>query len=366
MAKPSSLLKIARQNILLVLSGLLLVGSIIVERVLLAPAIVYPHPYYDPLFVARTVVIAISSGLLIYALARRGRTGEPAEPIGSPVSLVTLASWASLFLGAACLGLFIVNADLFVRATYEDGPIEYLSAIGLFIATGLMLLTIVFIAKSNKPYKRWLIAAGLFLSVVFFVIGMEEVSWFQRVLEFETPEAFAANRQGEFNLHNFDSNTSEEVYYFGAFVILILLPFAAHQGSLPRPFSRMNALVPTTAVLFASALLAAYNYNLWNRTTIQFTSFATLWILGFYAYQALRQRQGSFTGFYLPILVFVLYIATQVLFLIGGDRFTIAWTVTEYKELLIPLGFVIFTFEVAYRNIFVPYPQRTPVEVSAT
>lgn len=285
MVTPASLLKLARQNILLVLSGLVLAGSVIIERVLLAPAIVYPHPYYDPLFFVRTVIIAIGSGLLVYALARRGR-GETPEPIGSPVGLVTLASWGSLFLGAACLGVFIVNSDLFVRVSYEDGPIEYLSAFGLFAATGLMLLTVFFIAKSNQPHKRWLIAAGLFLAAVFFVVGMEEVSWFQRVLDFETPEAFAANRQGEFNLHNFDSNTSEEVYYFGAFVLLILVPFAAHQGTLPRPFARFNALIPSTAVLFASALLAAYNYNLWNRTTIQFTSFATC---GFSAFTLIRR-----------------------------------------------------------------------------
>jgi hypothetical protein len=58
-----------------------------------------------------------------------------------------------------------------------------------------------------------------------FVIGMEEISWGQRLFGFATPERLAeANWQAEFNFHNVQTDLSETVYYFGAGIFLIVLP----------------------------------------------------------------------------------------------------------------------------------------------
>ena len=80
--------------------------------------------------------------------------------------------------------------------------------------------------SKNKPHiskiTRFSLAS---LSFVFFVMAMEEVSWFQRVLEIDTPKAFDNNMQKEMNLHNFATNAVENVYYMGAFIFLVILPF---------------------------------------------------------------------------------------------------------------------------------------------
>ena len=57
----------------------------------------------------------------------------------------------------------------------------------------------------NKNYSK-LTHSLLFLgALALFIVGMEEVSYFQRVIQFETPESFVGNMQGEFNLHNFNT-----------------------------------------------------------------------------------------------------------------------------------------------------------------
>ena len=73
---------------------------------------------------------------------------------------------------------------------------------------------------------------------------MEEVSWFQRSFGIKTPEALSGNKQGEMNLHNFASNTSEIVYYFASFVYLIAFPFV---------YDQMRALSQVKVVTFFGA-----------------------------------------------------------------------------------------------------------------
>ena len=66
---------------------------------------------------------------------------------------------------------------------------------------------------------------AVLLCLALFVIGMEEISWGQRLFGFATPERLAeVNWQAEFNFHNVQTDLSETAYYFGAGVFLILLP----------------------------------------------------------------------------------------------------------------------------------------------
>lgn len=70
------------------------------------------------------------------------------------------------------------------------------------------------------------VAISILGAVIFFVIGMEEISWFQRVLEVDSSEFFRnVNGQGEMNFHNIYTHESEDIYYLGGFVLLGVLPF---------------------------------------------------------------------------------------------------------------------------------------------
>ena len=97
----------------------------------------------------------------------------------------------------------------------------------------------------------------------FFLIAMEEVSWFQRVLSVETPDALDSNAQGELNFHNFATGLSENGYYFGAFLALMIVPLAlqAFRLELPGPLA---PFAPTPVVALASAQAFAFNFDMWD------------------------------------------------------------------------------------------------------
>jgi hypothetical protein len=110
-----------------------------------------------------------------------------------------------LFLVALALFklLYKVESDTYFRLVAEDGPVEYASFLALWIGAALSGLTAVGALRANvrlgRPIALFHVCFGLFL--VF--LGLEEISYGQRILGFETPPALAVvNTQGEFNLHN--------------------------------------------------------------------------------------------------------------------------------------------------------------------
>lgn len=80
----------------------------------------------------------------------------------------------------------------------EDGPVEYLTAI-LFLAAAVLAARV---ALASSPSRHsallaWLAAAALLW------LGGEEISWGQRIVGWDTPEAImAVNTHEETNLHN--------------------------------------------------------------------------------------------------------------------------------------------------------------------
>ncbi|MCL1876802.1 hypothetical protein FWF74_02105 [Candidatus Saccharibacteria bacterium] len=75
--------------------------------------------------------------------------------------------------------------------------------------------------------KKW-IGAGVLvlLALVLFVMGMEEISWGQRIFKWETTGYFTDNNeQKETNLHNLATQLFQNVLFFGGFVLLVVLPF---------------------------------------------------------------------------------------------------------------------------------------------
>ncbi|XUU61299.1 hypothetical protein ACRAQ6_03225 [Erythrobacter sp. HA6-11] len=87
----------------------------------------------------------------------------------------------------------------------EDGPIEWLTALIYLIACPIA----VFLAAKFAQLKLSLHATLVgILAFGFFFIGMEEISWGQRIFDIATPDGFAEiNRQQELNLHNLGSTS---------------------------------------------------------------------------------------------------------------------------------------------------------------
>lgn len=300
-----------------------------------------PIPNFEWPALLRTLLIVGVSFVLVVALVRR-RTTESDQDAESSAFL-TWAKWGMLLLNFAVVVLLFVNPTLFARLQFEDSVVEYLSALFLFVASGACLYAGFSLRHSNIADKRLKIALLVGLGFVLFVVGMEEISWGQRVVGFETPAFMGGNTQDEFNLHNFSSNLSEEIYYTVGFLFLVVLPFGMYLRGGNRQQREQWIILPGAGVLYASAIMAAYNYNLWNRTVIQWAFFCTLLIAIYLAIKALETRR------IFPFVLLASLILTQGVFLFRGDLFLVEWSVTEYKELLIPLGFTIYSLDLVYR-----------------
>jgi len=114
---------------------------------------------------------------------------------------------------AYTLALLLVFLWIFLRGNQrlyaEDGVLEQLTA-ALFLASSVAVG-----ARLLRPrgLSRWHL---LLLAAVFFALGMEEISWGQRLMGWETPELWKRlNYQDETDLHNLIKPAIRFLYVLG-------------------------------------------------------------------------------------------------------------------------------------------------------
>lgn len=84
----------------------------------------------------------------------------------------------------------------YLRIISEDWHGEYATALGFLVFGGCFAV----LAWSAREFRKWL---WCLVALCGFFVGMEELSWGQRILGISTPSALReANLQGEINLHN--------------------------------------------------------------------------------------------------------------------------------------------------------------------
>jgi len=192
-------------------------------------------------------------------------------------------------------------------------------------------------SDSRKLIKFSLLA----LSFVFFIMAMEEVSWFQRILQVETPDTFKENLQGEMNLHNFATSYVENAYYFGAFVFLVVFPFLRFIFPFVSTNEYLKNVIPRPFVAVIGGVACAFNYDMWDVVLTQIAFFGSILVLFVFVLHSANIMVKALVS--ISILVII---ATQILFLINGDKYDRIWEITEYKELLIPISFFIYSISV--------------------
>jgi len=228
----------------------------------------------------------------------------------------------------------------------EDAPVEWLTALLLLGASGL------FAADVRRRWRgrggRPIALLGLLLSVIFalllFAAGMEEVSWLQRLLGFDTPAAVAqANWQHEFNLHNTHTFLFNCVYYAGSATFLVLLPLLAEAAPNWAPLLAVEGHLPWRSIAALSAPVSMFNFGHWNLVPIQFSLMLSLCaLLGF---AGLARRRGDAREGRLFLFLAAAVAAGQAAFLIFGPSLPPVPDSTEYQELFIALGFFAFAWQ---------------------
>lgn len=129
-----------------------------------------------------------------------------------------------------------------VRACLEDGPIEYISAL-LFGLTSLGF--VIFMGRSRFLRRRtewWRYVFVICWALLMFVFMGEEVSWGQRIFDYETPASVRdSNVQGEFNIHNYQyvEHQKYRLLSIMMWVTGFLLPVVALAGRGRRLFQKL-------------------------------------------------------------------------------------------------------------------------------
>jgi len=304
----------------------------------------FEHWYLAKLLLSIAASILLLSALITLAPTSHSRP-ERTELILRASKLTRAQLWALggiLFASGAFLLLFLLSPQLFFRIGSEDELIETSSAIMWFLSCGLFLDA--GLSMSRSGIKRIFVCVPIAMALLCFLCAMEEVSWFQRVLSIPTPDALASNHQHEINLHNFFTNPSENAFYFAMFLFLIVSPFFLARTAFYENGHPWTLFVPGRFILLASAILVAYNYDMWNIIFTQLSFFMTLGILGYLCYES-ASRRATDSMFVVSCILLATVLLTQLVFLMDGKRFVRLYDVTEYKEGFIACSILLLSID---------------------
>lgn len=180
---------------------------------------------------------------------------------------------AALVAGGAVLvvasyGLLLLDRDVLFPLIEEDGWVESAGAVALATAAVLFLAAGIRIRPAAGSRPRMARASLVTLAAVFAVGAGEEISWGQRLLGFDGPEALVQeNAQGESNLHNLTGINGSVDDLFTAFIVLfaILLPLSAgHWPSLSARAHRVVPILPVSVALLFLVNEAAFRLVWWG------------------------------------------------------------------------------------------------------
>ena len=167
--------------------------------------------------------------------------GAPTQPWRDPTILTGIV--INLVLCFYALLLARNDAEGLGRLLFEDGLAEWLQ----FLAFTVMAVVLALVAVERFSRARGVsldavVVAGC--AGVVALAALEEISWFQRVLNIESPEFFRSNnRQGETNLHNITVGGSSlnklilvKLIFVVGIVHNLVLPILARRSARLRQF----------------------------------------------------------------------------------------------------------------------------------
>jgi len=295
-------------------------------------------PNFTLPFILRSLALFLSTYLFIKAFENKAvKYVEKESFLKGKLNRIGLS--IGILLTTYFSYLLIFKNEVFDALAKEDSIVEYSSALLAFLSSILLLFC--YFKYFHSPRSKNVLLKIIVLTIAFglFLIAMEEISWFQRIIDFKTPDAFKSNGQREFNLHNFQTNYVEGVYYFGAFIFFLFIPYI---NTNTRFFKNRNLeiLVPSRALIIIGALSSTYNYDMWNIAFMQIAFYGSIIILWQLSKKEIQKRERLFLRF---TIIFIIVI--QIVFVSFGANYIRLWSITEYREFIIPFGSLIYSFD---------------------
>ena len=233
-------------------------------------------------------------------------------------------------------------------------PGIYIKMMCDLISFGILL----YIAVKFLKTKNWLpLVVVSLLAIVLFWMAMEEISWGQRLMQWDTSDFFANNNeQSETNLHNLNTQLFQNVLYFGGFILLVVLPF--FHDYLSRFFSRFKLTSWLPAFLPSAWLIGAFAAGIgfvdpaasdigWRWSSILFALLMTGAILITYTWRLKRKNDRRFRQILVTLIAFL---AVTIMSFIGEELRDIDHGApTEYIELFIAFGILCWIIDLKVR-----------------
>lgn len=176
---------------------------------------------------------------------------------------------------------------------------------------------------------------------------MEEISWMQRIANVESSEFFLENNaQGETNFHNLATGIFERAYYFGAFLLLTVLPLL--QKPLKRLLSKLrlrslSVFIPSAWLVAPFAVTAGF-IALSGLNSISYFLITVIPIL-----ILIYLIKNSKDNLLLPLLSLIIVFIGFTVFSFTDYTTVRGWAWSEYREFYIALGLAVYSVDVLFR-----------------
>jgi hypothetical protein len=222
----------------------------------------------------------------------------------------------------------------------EDSAVESLQAL-VYVLAGSVQLMIVMRPSEVRSTRRFF---HVLLSVLFFVVALEEISWGQRFIGWETPDFLRElNLQGETNIHNIHGSVFNLFVTLFVFIYCYLIPLSSHLSSRVRGLVGSIGL-PVVSIDLVSVFIIADLFRPLDLGQLdsQLALLASILPLALYLSRAVP---GLFRGVAAPriqvLLILLVGMLALLLSALGSDVPSL-W-VWESRELLFGVGFLSFS-----------------------
>ena len=155
-------------------------------------------------------------------------------------------------LTAFCFCYLAVNSpSIYLDLEEEDSLVENLTAIWLFLAGFLLIVTAFMERRAYLSFWIYILSGIAFL----FAAG-EEISWGQRIFGFHTPDIFMdLNSQHEFNIHNIQAlRPFLQTEYYGTLLFCIMV-YAAY---FYRKETILGVPLPSIPLMFSFTIMLSH------------------------------------------------------------------------------------------------------------
>lgn len=246
--------------------------------------------------------------------------------------------------------ILVVSPSAVESFGYEDKQVEILSATAVILAS---ILWFVWGARQAKAGSWFNLAIALAMGLVFMMIGLEEISYGQRIFDIQSNQFFLEhNMQGETNLHNLSTYLSEKIFYTAGLLVLIVIPY--FHKNIKKYLEKtklkpLNLFLPSSWMWLAFVAIAGLSAPL-NWTMLMIIIFAYAFLVKALADNVSKHNWYAAAPYLGLMLLMVVTRMAFEYYPYGDWSVIVPWRWSEYFEFYIQLGLLVYTIDFMVRN----------------